>query len=633
MKKLLLSLLFTAITQLAMAANANVIVLDDSTYIVSSLTDATISYQRTLLITNSKGKDAAFWSCTLDKNMKLKNFSITYQQGDGKIVKKFKKNDLQVTELSAGLGDDNQTYYLDDSPSAYPVTIKQEWTVENHGGVLSYPMFCPMDNYNQAVNHASYTIKCTDNHHCQYKVLNGEHPLITSLNDGSIKAVFDNLPPLEKEDYSPSLFNRLPIVLFTPKHFSYFGTEGDLDTWQNFGRWQYGLLKGRDILPANIKTKVHELTDGLTSQREKVARLYQYLYDNSRYVSIQLGIGGYQPTTAQEVATNGFGDCKGLSNYMIALLKEAGVPAFYAAISTEHTNLVKDFPNLNQLNHVIAGVPLPKESSAKGNNTKNYLSQNDTLWLECTNARYPLGYVHSDIAGHEALIITPDGGKIVRLPKNADTDNLQQSKVDILLNENGEADINIMMEKRNQQYENFLPLLSMNSSEQKKVILSHLHLPSAQVKAMKIEEEKGKPIARTTISATSKYANVTGKRLFIKMNPMKGNFSNKTIQASRQSPLELSTGYHDIEDITLTIPQGFKVESMPSNKEISSKFGTIKVNISPKGNKPEQENKLNVRYDFTMHSGTYPAQEYTDFVKFYNQVAQIYRQQLVIVKP
>lgn len=628
MKKILLSLLFAAITQLAMAANAYVIVLDDSTYIESSLTDATISYQRTLLIANSKGKDAAFWSCTLDKNMKLKNFSITYQQGDGKTVKKFKKSDLQVTELSAGLGDDNQTYYLDYSPSAYPVTIKQEWTVENHGGILSYPMFCPIDNYNQAVNHASHTIKCTDNHLCQYKVLNGEHPIITSLNDGSIKAVFDNLQPLEKEDYSPSLFNRLPIVLFTPKHFSYFGTEGDLDTWQNFGRWQYGLLKGRDILPENIKTKVHELTDGLTSQREKVARLYQYLYDNSRYVSIQLGIGGYQPTTAQEVATNGFGDCKGLSNYMIALLKEAGIPAFYAAISTDHANLVKDFPNLNQLNHVIAGVPLARETSTPGNSTKT-----DTLWLECTNARYPLGYIHSDIAGHEALIITPDGGKIVRLPKVSDTDNLQQSKVDIQLSENGEANINITMEKSNQQYENFLPLLSMNSSEQKKVLLSHLHLPSAQVKALKIEEEKGKPIARATISATSKYANVTGKRLFIKLNPMKGNFSNMSNPANRQSPLELSAGYHDIEDITLTIPQGFKVESMPSNKEISSKFGTLKVTISPRGSKPEQEDELNIRYDFTLHSGTFPAQEYADFIKFYNQVAQVYRQQLVIVKP
>lgn len=609
MKKIILSLLFAAITQLMMAANTNVIVLNDSTYIESSLTDATIYRQRTILITSSKGKDAAFWSCTLDKSTKLKNFSITYQQGDNRMVKKFKKSDLQVTELSAGLGDDNQTFYLDYPPSVYPVTITQEWTVEIHGGVLSYPMFCPIDDYDQTVNHASYTIKCIGNHLCQYKALNCEQSLtINKPNDGSIKAVFNNLPALEKEDYSPSLFNRLPIVLFTPKHFSYFGTEGDLDTWKNFGSWQYGLLKGRDVLPENIKAKVHELTDGLTSKREKVARLYQYLYDNYRYVSIQLGIGGYQPATTQEIATNSFGDCKGLSNYMVALLKEAGIPAFYAAISTEHANLVKDFPNLNQLNHVIAGVPMAR----------------DTLWLECTNARYPLGYIHHEIAGHEALIITPEGGKIVRLPNYADKDNWQKSQIGIKIAENGQADIDIKMEKGNLQYENLLPLLSMSSAEQQKIILANIHLPSAQVKSLKLEEETGKPIIRTTLVATSKYANVTGKRLFIKVNPLKADYSNINAQDNRQSSVYIESGYHDEEDITINIPDGYQVESLPSNQDISTPFGSLKTTFT------KDEKQVHAKYETTMHRGTFPSKDYASFVKTKNMMAQAYRQQVVL---
>ena len=128
--------------------------------------------------------------------------------------------------------------------------------------------------------------------------------------------------------------------------------------------------------------------------------VYDYLAKTTRYVSIQLGIGGLQPITATDVCRTGFGDCKGLSYYAGSMGNELGIPATYTVISSTIERLLPDFSSANQMNHVILQVPLPQ----------------DTLWLECTNPQLPFGYVHQDIAGHDALLIQPTGGSIYRLP-------------------------------------------------------------------------------------------------------------------------------------------------------------------------------------------------------------------------
>lgn len=622
LKKFLFSFLFAAMSSMGIAAN--VVVLDDSTSVETSLTDAVFTYKRTLLVPDATGKGALLWSSTLDKNMKLKNFSASYTSLTGKTVRKFKKSDLQMTELSAGLGDDNTTYYFAYMPPTYPVVVTFEWTVENHGGVIAYPMFCPMQDYDEEVEHASYTIKCPADNPCRYQAVNCDSLLgpsgvskkgkliITRGQDGTVKAVFDHIPALVRESYSRSLIEQVPRVLFAADQFEYWGTKGRLNTWQNFGLWQYGLLKGRSELPGQIKEKVHGLTDGVPSKREKIARLYQYLYENTRYVSIQLGIGGYQPATAMEVATNGFGDCKGLSNYMIALLKEAGIPAFYAAISTQYADLLPNFPNLNQLNHAIAGVPMEK----------------DTLWLECTNARFPLGYVHEDIAGHQALVITENGGKLVRLPDYADTDNLQKSSIRLKVGNNGTVDMDCQVERTNRQYEDVLPMTSMDATNLEKSVLENIYFPAAQIKTLKVEEAKGKPLIHTTLIAQSeKYANRVGKRLFIKVNPLKANGANISKQVSRHGPICLDYGYCDEEEIVVDIPEGYQVESLPQNRNIESKYSTFNVTFRQEGQ------QVHVTYRLVMHRGTYPASDYPAFVKTRNEIAQAYRQQIVVVEP
>ncbi|WP_296108935.1 transglutaminase family protein [uncultured Alistipes sp.] len=134
------------------------------------------------------------------------------------------------------------------------------------------------------------------------------------------------MPAVCSETSSSPLIDLVPVVYAVPHRFEYEKTQGSMENWESYGRWQCSLLEGRDLLPEELRAEVHRRTDALGTPREKVRALYDYLGETTRYISIQLGIGGLQPMPAEEVFRTKFGDCKALSNYLKACLRSAASP-------------------------------------------------------------------------------------------------------------------------------------------------------------------------------------------------------------------------------------------------------------------------------------------------------------------
>ena len=72
----------------------------------------------------------------------------------------------------------------------------------------------------------------------------------------------------------------------------------------------------------------------------KAKKIYQYVQDNTRYISVQVGIGGMQPITAKEVDLVKYGDCKGLTNYTKSLLDIVGVKSNYTRLYASASNQI-----------------------------------------------------------------------------------------------------------------------------------------------------------------------------------------------------------------------------------------------------------------------------------------------------
>jgi transglutaminase-like putative cysteine protease len=189
--------------------------------------------------------------------------------------------------------------------------------------------------------------------------------------------------------------------VLAPGQFELLKYKGDMQSWKNIGLFIYKLNEGRDVLPEDKKATVKSLIEGEQDTYNKVQKLYAYMQQSTRYVANEYGIAGWQTFDAMNVATNGYGDCKGLTNYLKALLKEAGINSYVTLVyaGEDYYKIDEDFP-ANTFNHVILCVPQPK----------------DTIWVECTSQQLPAGYLGSFTQGRKVLLTSEQGGFLCMTP-------------------------------------------------------------------------------------------------------------------------------------------------------------------------------------------------------------------------
>ncbi|MEO7766332.1 MAG: DUF3857 domain-containing protein, partial [Ferruginibacter sp.] len=291
----------------------------------------------------------------------------------GKQIKHSKKSDWNDNSAYDGFSLLSDARYKENEfyVAEYPYTVEYEEEDEVNG-IQAFPTWMPQREPSMSVQHSKFTIIAPADYIVRYKQVNFTGvPLITQKGDlKTYTWELKNIVAKKRELSAPSFNEITPTVFFAPSKFEVQGYKGDMSSWEAYGAFMYQLIRGRDVLPVEIKKKVHALTDNIATDKEKIFLLYDFLQKNTRYVSIQLGIGGWQPFEASFVAEKKYGDCKALSNYMIALLKEAGIKGKYVEIygGNHPPPFIEDF-SFSQANHVISCVPLDK----------------DTIWLECTS--------------------------------------------------------------------------------------------------------------------------------------------------------------------------------------------------------------------------------------------------------
>jgi transglutaminase-like putative cysteine protease len=97
--------------------------------------------------------------------------------------------------------------------------------------------------------------------------------------------------------------------------------------WADIGTWYGGLANGRYDLPTDVQTRVRGLVRNARSARDSVAAIQRWVAQDIRYVSVALGIGGYQPRSPAEVVSTGFGDCKDKATLFVAAMRYLGFDA------------------------------------------------------------------------------------------------------------------------------------------------------------------------------------------------------------------------------------------------------------------------------------------------------------------
>ena len=560
---------------------------------------ATVRERRVTTIHNEHGNALATFHCWCGPGDDLSRFSGEITDATGKVVKKVKKGELTRSEYSTEFKSDDYFYYYEYSPVSYPVTVTYEWEEKLTGGLRAYPMFAPQTRYEVDVERATYRFIATPDNTMRWHARNFEPEVVTREEGGRKITEFklENLPAVKRYSYARDLDELVPSVVVAPLSFTMEGYPCDMSDWRTFGQWVYSLQQGRDVLPEAIRQKVHQLTDTCTTDRSRVGVLRGWMGDNMRYISIQLGIGGYQTMTADEVLRMGMGDCKALTNLLCALLGEVGVTARYALISTEYRDLFPDFPSFSQLNHVIAQVPL----------------EGDTLWVECTNPRIPIDSRPTGWAGHEVVLITPEGGVLARVPVVPDEENTEHNTIRIAVEANGNAAISLRSVEQNRCFEHDMRLAQMTAADQRKAMLNSLRMPKATISALDVRTE-GKRLHLDMEAKSEGYGRVSGTRIFIPFSLHPYEALRNPKEEPHAIDLE-NIGYVSTDSITMVLPEGYGIESVPKPQVVESDFGSYRLESSAEGN------EVKIVATFEIRSGVYPAEQYEAWVKFRSQVA------------
>jgi len=581
----------------------------------TDINNATYKETRVITVFNKQGDTYANFYSYGDNFIELKDFSGIIKNASGTVIKKIGKKDLTISSMSENLADDDYSILYECKVPTYPYTIEITYQQKRRNGILNYPHFAPIRGYLMSVKNANYTIELPANMNIRY-----DSNFDCNIRDEQVgnKHIYtfsaENLKAITKEPLSPSFRDISPHVTIAPSDFCFDSYCGNMDTWGKFGAWLSDLQKGKDTLLEEFTNKVKELVKDAERDREKVEILYKFLQNNWRYVSIQLGIGGLQPIAASSVYKTKFGDCKGLTNLMLAMLKVVDIPSNYCTIFMGDKKYFRaNFPNPHEANHVILLVPL----------------KNDSIWLECTSSTIPFGFIHDDIAGHDALVITEGGGKLCRLPVYPDKLNKKVSKLSINISEEGIIKGNMTFEENLHGYlSNVYYMTSKDRSQVLNYINTNIKFPKIQVDNIHTTENKS-PLPSCTLTAdfsASDFINKTGTRLFVPIYPLnKGNYDIFSSN-SRISDIEISYGYTKSDSITFNIPESYTTESLPKDISLNTPYGTFSTSINHDGN------KILFTQNIDIFSGKYDKSEYKEIKAFYNEIAGAMKRRMVLKK-
>ncbi|MBB5436674.1 hypothetical protein HDC92_000338 [Pedobacter sp. AK017] len=595
--------------------NASVVIRnEEQVYEVKNPGTAVLTYKTAITILNKNGESASNMHEFYDKFSGISSLKATLYNDKGIKIKDYKSSDFKDrSAVSDGtLYQDDRVKYLDFMYTDYPYTIAYSYTVD-YSGIRSYPTWYPASNWGYAVEQSNYIFRIPETMTFKYLKSNNVKTDSVKIKDKiQYQWSCKNVPALEYEPMSMGLKNVMPWVSVAPNQFEFDNSKANIETWASLGSWLFNLSSGMQVLPEGVKTKIQGLLKTAKDPKEKIRILYNYLQSNTRYVGVQLGIGGYKPIAAEKVAAVNYGDCKGLSNYMKAMLQEAGIKSDLVILGNDMPSINKQYASMNQTNHMILCVPLEK----------------DTVWLECTSQLMPAGFIGNSNSNRTVLLITENGGKLVQTPVYDPASNYQKRSTKVNLDEEGSALVSIETQYANAQYEDNVAMLLIDPTAQRKRIMNSLSIPNMQIGTLSYTQpDKNAAVLNEQIGLKcTQLLTKGGDKLFMTLNMLNRQETAVTALEDRKTFFSIDYSFNDEDEIVYTIPKGYKVEFIPKDVLIESEFGRYTAKVVAK------DNTLVYTRTKTMTSKAYPPEKYNDFVAFHKKIYQADKQKGILAK-
>jgi hypothetical protein len=466
-----------------------------------------------------------------------------------------------------------------------------------------------------------------------YKALWLNYPETKPTENGSqLQWTLSDIKNIRQEPEMPPLagVSGQMVVSFSPQGGP--STRG-FSNWPEMGTWYLNLTSGRRDASPQIKQEVANLTASAKTPLDKMKALATFMQRDIRYVAIYLGIGGFQPHSAADVFTHRYGDCKDKATLLSSMLSQIGVESYYVVINTERGSVTPDTPaNIGAFDHVVLAIKLPTNASDVSLvATVQHPQLGTLLYFDPTNETTPFGEIGGYLQANYGLLVTPDGGELVQLPRQPSTMNsiLRAGKLTLDAAGTLKGEVNETrfgdrawtererLRAANKATDRVKPIEDLLAGS-----ISLFHITQASVINM---DQTDKPFGFHYTFEAENYAKNAGGLLLVRPRVL-GVKSSGLLETKepRRFPIEFEGPSRDTDSFEIAIPVGYVVDDIPPSVDADYSFASYHSKTEVKDNLIHYTRTLEVK------ELSVPVARADELKKFYRIIAGDERNTVVL---
>ena len=417
-----------------------------------------------------------------------------------------------------------------------------------------------------------------------------------------------NLPSYSREAYVLNPRNMLASIQFELASYNVPGRiiENYSTTWEhigkdlmdheNFGRQ----LNGNGFLDETVKT----ITVNKTSDLEKIQAIFDYVKTNITWNDY---LGEYKAHGLRKTFNEKTGNSADINLMLIAMLRKAGLDANPIVLSTLQNGIINySFPSRSKLNYVIAGVTIGQDFYLMDATDKN--SQINLLPIRAINDR--------------GFMVTDKGMKEITLRNSTMSADKKSITADLKADGNLTG---IYSSVRDNYF--YMSDLADITNDPKAFEKEYTEDYNFEISDFKTQDNK-QNLIRHQFKFNDLKVDVAGNKILFNPFLFIANTKHNLNLEQRNYNIEFGAPTTNTNTIKIKIPEGYKVESLPTEKQFTmpDQAGGYAYKVI------EKDGFIIAQAQKIMPYSVLPAQYYKPLKEFLTNIINTEGQQVILVK-
>jgi len=451
----------------------------------------------------------------------------------------------------------------------------------------------------------------------QSTMLNGDS-LAPAEKDGWRIWTRAGLAPIKDEPYAPplsSLAPRLAVSALPPAN-----TQVKMKPfvqWNEVSAWLQAVSAPSGSITPKVAARAGALTAATATPEGKIRAVAAFC-QSVNYISIQMGTsrgGGYVPHAAEQVLTNGYGDCKDKSNLMRTMLRALGIDAYLCVISAFDADYVREgWPTPAQFNHCIVAVR--SDDSATCSIDSPTLGR--LVLFDPTDPSTTWGDLPESEQGGWALLIAAPGGDLVRVPAAAPLRGGHRRRIEASIAADGTVTGSIRIEATGAGAAEWRTAARGRGSEglaASPELWLGATITAADVDSFSEDNRSGSGAyaARATFRIPKLGRAMNGSLIVLEPGKL-STIRIPTPVAARAAPMMIPR-VGESDELRISLPSNFGVDGMPPTVSIEAAYGTYKASYRVDGSMVSIDRVLELRRTVVPAAQSAEAREFLRKVK------------------